>query len=198
MRIVGGKHSGRQIDAPNGTTLRPTADRVRESVFNILTQGGARMGGRDCVAGARVLDGFAGTGALGLEAASRGAAHVSLMENNRTALDTCRRNVAALGEQGGVNVLGGDCLHPVHAAEPCSLILLDPPYNQGGAAPALAALTGAGWIAEGAICVIELAAKEEFTPPEGFEILDERRYGAARAVFLKRGSFETGLQPFSG
>jgi 16S rRNA (guanine966-N2)-methyltransferase len=185
LRIVGGKHSGRLIEAPNGHALRPTADRVRESVFNILTQGGTKMGGRDCVAGARVLDGFAGTGALGLEAASRGAAHVSLMENNRTALDTCRRNVAALGEQGAVSVLSGDCLHPVHAAEPCALILLDPPYNQGGAAPALVALSDAGWIAEDAICVIELAAKEEFTPPDGFDSLDQRRYGAARVVFLR-------------
>jgi 16S rRNA (guanine966-N2)-methyltransferase len=73
----------------------------------------------------------------------------------------------------------------VHAAEPCSLILLDPPYNQGGAEPALVALSDAGWIADGAICAIELAAKEEFTPPEGFEMLDERRYGAARVVFLR-------------
>lgn len=185
MRIVGGKHSGRLIEAPTGNALRPTAERVRESVFNILTQGGARLGGRDHVTGARILDGFAGTGALGLEAVSRGAAHVSLMENNRMALDACRRNVAALGEQAKISVLGGDCLQPVHAAEPCSLILLDPPYNQGGGAPALVALANAGWIADEAICVIELAAKEEYAPPEGFEILDERRYGAARVVFLR-------------
>ncbi len=186
MRIVGGVLKGRVIAAPDGRTLRPTADRVRESVFNVLTQGGAKLGGRDCVAGARVLDGFAGTGAMGIEAASRGAAQVSLMEKGREALDFCRRNVAALGLQATVSVLGGDCLHPVRAAEPCSLILLDPPYNEGNAAPALTALSGAGWIADDAICVIELAAKEAFVPPDGFELLDERRYGAARVVFLCR------------
>jgi len=185
MRIVGGRHSGRPIEAPHGTALRPTADRVRESVFNILTQGGAKLGGRDQVLGARVLDGFAGTGALGLEAASRGAAHVRLMDSNRTALETCRHNIAALGEQATVSVLSGSCLTPVRTAEPCSLILLDPPYNKGEAAPALLALAEAGWIADRAICVVELAAKEAFIPPDGAETLDERRYGAARVVFLR-------------
>lgn len=185
MRIVGGRHSGRPIEAPDGSALRPTADRVRESVFNILTQGGARLGGRDWVRDARVLDGFAGTGALGLEAASRGAAHVSLMDSDRTAQEMCRRNIAALGEQASVSVLGGSCLAPVRTPEGCSLILLDPPYNSGNAAPALVALAEAGWIDDGAICVVELAAKEKFTPPDGAEILDERRYGAARVVFLR-------------
>lgn len=186
MRIVGGRHRGRPLEAPEGTALRPTADRVRESVFNVLTQGGARLGGRDWVAGARVLDGFAGTGALGLEAASRGALHVACMESDMTALDICRRNVAGLGEQTRVAVLGGDCLTPVRAAEPCSLVLLDPPYRQDLAAPALTALDEAGWIAEDSICVVELAAKEPFAPPPAFEVLDERRYGAARVVFLRR------------
>lgn len=185
MRIVGGRHSGRPIEAPDGTALRPTADRVRESVFNILTQGGKKLGGRDWVLGARVFDGFAGTGALGLEAASRGAAHVSLMDSDRTALETCRRNIAALGEQATVSVLSGSCLAPVRTAESCSLILLDPPYNSGNAALALLALAEAGWIDDGAICVIELAAKEAFSLPDRAEILDERRYGAARVVFLR-------------
>ncbi len=188
MRIVGGTHSGRTILAPEGRGLRPTADRVRESVFNILTQGGAKLGGRDWVSGARVLDGFAGTGALGLEAASRGANHVTLMERDIEALECCRANIAALREQGRVAALAGDCLNPVRAAEPCSLLLLDPPYRSGDAEPALVALAKAGWIADGAICVVELAAKEAFAAPEGFETLDERRYGAARVVFLGFGA----------
>ena len=185
MRIVGGRHSGRPIEAPVGTALRPTADRVRESVFNILTQGGVKLGGRDWVLGAHVLDAFAGTGALGLEAVSRGAAHVSLMDSDRTAQETCRRNIAALNEQATASVLSGNCLRPVRTAEPCSLILLDPPYNSGNAAPTLVALANAGWIDDGAICVVELAAKEAFTPPDPAETLDERRYGAARVVFLR-------------
>ena len=185
MRIVAGRHRGRPIAAPEGRDLRPTADRVREAVFNALCHGNARIGEGDAVRGAVVLDAFAGTGAMGLEAASRGAAHVALMELDHAALHLCRRNVADLGEQARVTVLAGDCLNPVRAAAPCDLVLLDPPYRSGLAGPALAALARAGWIAAGALCVVELAAKERFAPPAGFTVLDERRYGAARVVFLR-------------
>lgn len=185
MRIVAGKHRGRPLDAPPGQDLRPTSDRVREAVFNALCHGNARIGDGDAVRDAIVLDGFAGTGALGLEAASRGAAQVTLMDKDPTALTFCRRNVDALGEQAHVTILSGDCLNPVKAAAPCSLIFLDPPYNSGMATDALTALAGAGWIADGALCVIELAAKEAFDPPEAATILDERRYGAARVVFAR-------------
>jgi len=185
MRIVAGRHRGRNIAAPPGNALRPTADRVRESVFNILVHGGGRLGGEDVVTGAEVLDGFAGTGAMALEAVSRGAAHATCMDSDLTALDACRANVRALGEAAQVTVLGGDCLDPVRAARPCSLVFLDPPYRSGIAAPALEALARAGWIAPGAICVVELAAKEPFAPPPDAELLDERRYGAARVVLLR-------------
>lgn len=187
MRIVAGSHRGRAIVAPPGSALRPTADRVRESVFNVLVHGGAGLGGEDHVAGARVLDGFAGTGAMGLEALSRGAGHATLMENDLTALEFCRANVRALGEAARATVLGGDCLAPVRAAGPCSLVFLDPPYRSGLAAPALEALRAAGWIAPGAVCIVELGAREKFDPPAGFLVLDERRYGAARVVFLRAG-----------
>lgn len=184
MRIVAGKHRGRTIAAPPGDALRPTADRVRESVFNILVHGGERLG-RDAVTGARVLDAFAGTGAMGLEALSRGAAHATLMDSDLTALDCCRTNVRTLGEQANATVLGSDCLSPVRAAAPCSLIFLDPPYRSGLASAALEALDRAGWIAPGAICVVELAAREAFAPPPQAAIVDERRYGAARIVLLR-------------
>lgn len=185
VRVVSGRHRGRRLSPPPGRDLRPTADRVRESVFNILAHGGARIGGGDALVGARVLDGFAGTGAIGLEAVSRGAAHATLMDNDRAALDICRANVAALGEQANVTVLHGDCLAPMRPPAPCTLVFLDPPYKKGLAAPALEALAAAGWIADGALIVIELAAKEDFTPPDAAELLDERRYGAARVVFLR-------------
>ena len=129
-------------------------------MFNSLCHGNRRIGDGDSVRDAIVLDGFAGTGALGLEAASRGAAHVTLMERNHDALILCRENVANLGEQACVTVLNGDCLSPVRAARPCDLIFLDPPYRSGTAGDALAALAHAGWIAPGALCVVELAAKE--------------------------------------
>ena len=185
MRIVGGSHRGRRLEAPAGRALRPTADRVRESIFNVLMHGGARIGHADALVGARVLDSFAGTGAMGLEAVSRGAVHASLMDNDRDALDCCRANAAALGEQGNVTVLQGDCLDPVRPPQACRLVFLDPPYGAGLARPALEALAAAGWIADGALIVVELAAKEAFAPPDAATLLDERRYGAARIVFLR-------------
>jgi 16S rRNA (guanine966-N2)-methyltransferase len=186
VRIVAGSWRGRPIRAPEGRDLRPTADRVREAVFNTLTHGGKGAGGADdVVRGARVLDGFAGTGALGLEAVSRGAAHATLMERDPAALEVCRGNVRALGAAAHVTVLGGDCTQPVRSPEPCSLVFLDAPYNSGLSAPALEALAAANWIADGAICVVELAAKEAFDAPDGAELLDERRYGAARVVYLR-------------
>lgn len=187
MRIVAGRHRGRALAAPPGRALRPTADRVREAVFNVLAHGGAGLGGRDAVTGARVLDAFAGTGAMALEAVSRGASHATCMESDPTALDFCRANVQALGEEARVTVLGGDCLRPVRADAPCTLVFLDPPYGSGLAAPALGRLAAAGWIAKGAVCVVELAAREPFAPPPAATVLDQRRYGAARIVFLRFG-----------
>ena len=176
MRIVAGRHRGRRLAAPPGRDLRPTSDRAREAVFNILTHG------RDAVAGARVLDAFAGTGAMGLEALSRGAAHATFMDSD---CEPCRANVEALGETGGAAVIEGDCLHPPPADAPCRLVFLDPPYGGDLAAPALVALGEAGWIADGAVCVVEVAAGETFAVPDGFEPFDERHYGAARIVFLE-------------
>jgi 16S rRNA (guanine966-N2)-methyltransferase len=184
VRIVAGKHRGRPIAVPPGRDVRPTADRVREAVFNALCHGNARIGEGDAVRGAVVLDAFAGTGAMGLEAASRGAEHVTLMDIDPTALASCRRNVAALGEQDRVTVLGGDCLHPVRSSRPCDLVFLDPPYRSGLAAEALAALARAGWIASGTLCVVETAANESVDPPDGMTVLDDRRYGAARITYL--------------
>ncbi|MCH8154658.1 MAG: RsmD family RNA methyltransferase [Proteobacteria bacterium] len=205
MRIVAGRHRGRRLEAPAGMAVRPTADRTREALFNILTQGklpwrapvgGQGVGGQavedqgaerraNPLAGARALDAFAGTGALGLEALSRGAAFVTFMENQAAALAACRNNIALLEETARSQALRCDVLRPPPAPAPCDLVLMDPPYNQGLAAPALAALEAAGWLAPGALAVVELMAKEPFAPPEGFETLDERKYGKARLVFLR-------------
>ncbi len=205
MRIVAGRHRGRRLEAPAGMAVRPTADRTREAMFNILTQGklpwrapvgergaeGQDAPGHDSerrgnpLAGARALDAFAGTGALGLEALSRGAAFVTFMENQAAALTACRNNIALLEETARSQALRCDVLRPPPAPAPCDLVLMDPPYNQGLAAPALAALEAAGWLAPGALAVVELMAKEPLALPEGFEALDERKYGKARLVFLR-------------
>ncbi len=179
MRIVGGRNRGRKLATPAGGGIRPTADRVREAVFNILAHGAPGGGSR--ITGARVLDGFAGTGAMGLEALSRGAAQASFIDRDP---GPCRRNVAALDETARADIIAGDCLSPPPAAAPCGLVFLDPPYDKGLAVPALEALATAGWIADGAVCVVELAAGETLEPPSGFAVADERRYGAARVVLL--------------
>lgn len=185
MRIVAGRHRGRPIAAPDGRDIRPTSDRVREAVFNILEHRDWGPGGVSIVANARVLDGFCGTGALGLEALSRGAGHATFMDCGHAALDLCRRNLDALGERNSADVLQGDCLKPARPSAACDLIFLDPPYRRELAAPALAALRHAGWIVPGSICVIETGAKETPEIPDGFETLDVRKYGAAKVYFLR-------------
>ena len=181
VRVVAGKHRGRALIAPEGRWLRPTADRVRESIFNVLAH-------RDDtpLSGTRVLDAFCGTGAMGIEALSRGATYATFIDNDRRAIDVCRQNLDALGEEKNATILKADCLHPPQAALPCTLVFLDPPYRESLASPVLMALAAAGWIADGAACVVELGAREAFIPPDDrFAIVDERRYGAARIVFLR-------------
>ena len=185
MRIIAGKHRGRAIEAPPGDAVRPTSDRARESLFNILAHGKLAADGA-AYAGAAVLDAFAGTGALGLEALSRGASSAFFLENGRAALQTLRRNIAALGEGERARIVSGGATAPPAALAACRLVFLDPPYRSGLGTKALAALAKAGWLAEGALAVLEVAKSEEATAPEGFTLLEERRYGAARLLFLRR------------
>jgi 16S rRNA (guanine966-N2)-methyltransferase len=190
MRIVAGRHRGRRLTAPEGLELRPTADRARESLFNILEHGRFSTDGTSPLLGARVLDAFAGTGALGLEALSRGAAYLTAMDVEARACAAIRDNARVLSESGRVRVLQADATRPPPApsdgkAAPCELVFLDPPYGSGLAGPALSALEAGGWIAKGAICVAEVAAKEKLAAPEGFTLVDERCYGKARILFLR-------------
>ena len=183
MRIVGGKHRGRRIAAPPGNTVRPTSERAREALFNILAHG--RFATAPVFEDARVLDVFAGTGAFGLEALSRGARFAAFLEKDRQARDVLATNVTALGESGRTRLLAADATAPPRADGPYDLVFVDPPYRSGLAAPALEALSRAGWIAPDALVVVELAARGGFEPPQGFTPLEERRYGAGRLVFLR-------------
>ncbi len=185
MRIVAGRHRGRRLLAPPGEAVRPTSDRAREALFNILSHGWLAATGIP-FAEAVVLDAFAGTGALGLEALSRGAAEAVFIENDRAALATLRKNVEAVGEAARCRIMPGDATRPPRAMAACAVVFLDPPYRSGLAAPALQALDTAEWLAEEAVAVIELAAREELSLPAGFTLVDERVYGAARLVFLRR------------
>jgi 16S rRNA (guanine966-N2)-methyltransferase len=185
MRIVGGRHRGRRLIAPPGDQVRPTSDRAREALFNILTHGDFASAGSP-FADENVVDAFAGTGALGLEALSRGAARAAFIETDRAALAALRRNLAVLDEEDAADIISGDATRPPRAPYQAALALLDPPYRSGLAAPALSALTQMGWLAPRALAVVELAAKEPFSSPAGFAMIDERTYGAARLVFLRR------------
>jgi 16S rRNA (guanine966-N2)-methyltransferase len=184
MRIVAGRHRGRRLLAPPGEKVRPTSDRAREALFNILSHGALAADGIP-FADAAVLDAFAGTGALGLEALSRGAAKAVFIEHNREALAILRKNIEALGEGARGLIVPGDATRPGRANSACAVAFLDPPYRSGLAGPALAALAAAEWLAPDALAVIELAAREHFSPPAGFTLLDERVYGVARLVFLR-------------
>jgi 16S rRNA (guanine966-N2)-methyltransferase len=185
LRIVGGVHRGRRLVPPEGDTVRPTSDRAREALFNIVSHGDFAASGL-IFAGRPVLDAFAGTGAVGLEALSRGASAAIFIEDNREALAVLRRNIATFGEEGRAQIVAGDATRPPRAAQACAVAFLDPPYRSGLAAPALEALAAAGWLAPDALVVIEVAAREDVPPAVGFTLIGERVYGAARLIFLRR------------
>lgn len=182
MRIVAGKNKGRALIAPAGEATRPTLGRARQSLFDILEHGKFSASGESLLPGAKVLEAFAGSGAFAFEALSRGAAFATLIDTSRAAQDAQRRNAAALGEIKSCRILGGDATQPPKG-EAQDLVFLDPPYHSGLAPRALVALAAAGWIGAETLCIVELSAKENPALPEGFTMLDERRYGPAKFVF---------------
>jgi 16S rRNA (guanine966-N2)-methyltransferase len=184
MRIIAGKHRGRRLEAPQGPGVRPTSERAREAVFDILAHG--RFAEGAAYDDALVVDAFAGTGAMGLEALSRGARFASFLEREPIARRTLSRNIAALGEGGRAAVIAGNALRPPRGT-PCDLAFVDPPYGENAGAASLEALAGAHWLAAGALVVLELGARDAFAAPEGFTLVDERRYGPARMLFLRYG-----------
>ncbi len=175
MRIVAGTWRGRALIAPPGTATRPTADRVRQALFDMLLH--APWFGRDTMASARVLDGFAGTGAFGLEALSRDAAHATFIEYDRAALAALHANIAACRAQGRSTVLAVDVL-AVPPGEAADLVFLDPPYRSDLLSRAIAHLRAAGFVAPGTLLIAETA--RDGPPPTSAPLLAERAHGAAR------------------
>jgi 16S rRNA (guanine966-N2)-methyltransferase len=182
MRIVGGRLRGRVLAAPKSPEIRPTADRLREALFNILVHAHG-----DPVTGARVLDLFAGTGALGLEALSRGAGFALLIDDAAPARALMRDNVANLGLGGAARIFRRDAtaLGPVHPVEPFGLAFLDPPYGRGLAERALTAARTGQWLLPNALVVVEEATDAGFTPPAGFTEIERRRYDDTELIFLR-------------
>jgi len=184
MRVVGGRLRGRPLVGPKSNAIRPTADRSRVSLFNILLHGYG-----DPITGARVLDLFAGTGALGIEAVSRGAEFALFVDDGAEARALLRENVAALGLGGTTRIFRRDAtkLGPAHPLAPFALAFLDPPYGQNLAAPALLSARAGGWLAPDALAVVE-EATSTFAAPEGFTALERRAYDDTEFVFLKFNS----------
>ncbi|MBC7506466.1 MAG: 16S rRNA (guanine(966)-N(2))-methyltransferase RsmD [Sandarakinorhabdus sp.] len=175
MRIIAGHWRGRAIIAPDGPATRPTADRVREALFSMLA---SRLGSFE---GLRVFDGFAGTGALGLEALSRGAAHGTFVENDAAAVKALRTNIVGMKFDANVIAAAVETIGAPFA--PCHLIMLDPPYVSGLAEPALRRLAERGWIAPHALISVETGKKE--TLATDYEVLTVRDHGKARLHLLR-------------
>jgi 16S rRNA (guanine966-N2)-methyltransferase len=182
MRVVGGSLRGRILAAPKTQAIRPTADRLRESLFNILIHAYG-----DPITGARVLDLFAGTGALGIEALSRGATFALFVDDGTEARALLRENVATLGLGGVSRIFRRDAtkLGPAHPVEPFSLAFLDPPYGQGLAERALVSARSGGWLKPDALIVVEEAKKSAFAAPEGFTEIERRGYDDTELVALR-------------
>jgi 16S rRNA (guanine966-N2)-methyltransferase len=182
MRIIAGRFRGRSLQPPKSQAIRPSADRLRESLFNVLTHSYG-----DALERARVLDLFAGTGAFGLEALSRGAAFVLFVDNGTEARALLRANVDALGAGGASKIYRRDAtrLGPAAPLAPFSLAFLDPPYGRGLAEQTLSSMKDGGWLTTDALIVVEEATDATISPPAGYREIERRKYGDTQLMFLR-------------
>ncbi len=180
VRIIGGTHRSRKIKLPENKDVRPTANRSREAIFNMLTHA---RNGMSVLFGARILDVFCGTGALGLESISRGAESATFIDI-RTDLVT--ENIANLEEESRCAVLAANALELPHAPHKFDVIFLDPPYNEGLITPTLKNLIKNGWVEDRAVIVVESSTTEDYDVPANLEKFDERVYGLSRFSFFSK------------
>lgn len=178
-RIIAGEYRGRRLEVPKGRDVRPTTDRMRERLFSILAH--HRYPDME---GARVADLFAGTGALGLEALSRGAAHVTFVEQARPSLNVLRINIASLKAEKTTKIFSGCATRLAKSNESFDFVFMDPPYRQGLILPALKALEQQGWVTSGSVVICELATDDIFEVPDKFDLLDDRTQGQQRVLIL--------------
>lgn len=183
LRIISGKHRGRRIETPEGKDVRPTTARTREAVFNILAHG--EYGEREVLHG-RVADIFCGSGAMGLEALSRGAEHVTFVDKNRVSLEAVEFNVAQFGEHDNTKLLRADSSQLPPVNQPYSLIFLDPPYNTGLGLGSLKTALAGGWIDKNTAIVLEQSWSEPVNIPDGLKVIDERKYGNSRMILAAK------------
>lgn len=195
MRVIAGEHRGRRLDAPRTAATRPTPDRVREALFSALE---VWLGGPGSLLGAAVLDLYAGSGALGIEALSRGAAQAVFVERDGEALKVLERNLEGLDLSGRSRIMRGEAVAALKRLEGSGVrfdaVLIDPPFTSAEPGEALTILAGSGLLRAGSITVVEHPAKEPLTPPDGLGLLRSRSYGNVALSFLRRVG-EAGTEP---
>lgn len=187
MRIVGGTFKGRTLKAPSSQTVRPTSDKARQALFNILEHNPDLYSDGNALDGANVIDLFAGTGALGLEALSRGAAYALFVDSSVEGRGLIRENMLTMGVAVRARLFKRDAtkIGDRGKMDPFTLAFLDPPYGKGLGDEALKALDDGGWLAPGALVIFEESAKADIAIPPAFSVLDEREMGEARLRFLR-------------
>lgn len=184
IRITAGVFKGRALSVPEGNAIRPTSDRARQALFNRLEHSFRDYG--FTLRGARVVDLFAGTGALGLDALSRGASHVTFVENSPASRRVLQKNIAALGVEDKTHVLTMDATALPAASDPYDLAVLDPPYSEDLADRAVSALASKGWLSDTALMVVETGKDETVTAPDDWMVEDSRAYGRGQLTYLIR------------
>lgn len=188
MYIISGRLRGRRVESPKSKAVRPTAGKTREAIFNILSHGEfAQDGNKLLDNGCNVLDLYCGSGALAFEALSRGATRAFLIDIENAHLDMARHNAEHLGVSSEVTCLRADSSNPPPARTACNLVFIDPPYMSGLAQKTLKNLASSGWLADGAVIVVELNKKEDVSIPEGFEEISTRKYGITKIMLLRWG-----------
>jgi 16S rRNA (guanine966-N2)-methyltransferase len=185
LRIIAGKHRGRKIESKENASIRPTGSRARGAIFNILMHGRFGTQENSPLIDKPVLDLFCGTGALGLEALSRGAGHVTFVDRSAESIALARQNAKQMGEEDNTHFLRSDSASLPAARKRFTLAFLDPPYDSGLALKALKSMDAQGWLEKDAVVVVELSAREALVPPESYTMFDERKYGNTQIVFLQ-------------
>ena len=181
MRIIAGKYRGRKLETPSDMDVRPTTDKMRERIFSMLQH--TRY---PALNGAQVMDVFAGTGALGLEALSRGATHVTFVEKSPKSIALLNKNIAAMKVELDTTLIKSRATSLKPAATPCNFIFMDPPYGRDLLVPSIACLLEGGWLADGGVIIAEMKSDEALEIPSGLTLIDERKQGIQRVVFLGR------------
>ena len=181
-RIIAGKYRGRKLSVADGRAIRPTTDKMRERIFSMLEH--PRYPDLNK---ARVADLFAGTGALGLEALSRGASHVTFVEKSPASIKNLEGNITTLAVQDDVSILKVSARNLPITKVPYDFIFMDPPYRTGLVEPTLKSISSSNWLTDNAVIIVELATDDEITLPEKLHLIDERRQGQQRVIFLNQG-----------